>query len=235
MWGKSAPKKKCKCRALSISLVPIVCKRAAGTFCEICSFIYHRRNSYGFYQHEHDRMLFLVRTLPLDVFVRCWRVSSVCVSREASGLMLLCRGFMIDGSTQPYCPLSQPFTSPRQPTAWMCVWERQRGPFLLVATLWLTGLGWLPAALGQVPRAWLECVWTADRQEPAIGLGGEVTWPRISPLPRCANTKRVCVCVCATHFLSYLLFPVQTLTFSQVSLIIRQLESVFATASVRSS
>lgn len=53
------------------------------------------------------------------------------------------------------------------------------------------------------------------------------------PLPRCANRKRVCVC--ATNFLFYLLFPVQTLTFSQVSLIIRRLECVFATASVRSS
>ncbi len=55
------------------------------------------------------------------------------------------------------------------------------------------------------------------------------------PLPRCANTKRVCVCVCAMTFLSYLLFPVQTLTFSQVSFIIRRLESVSATASLRSS
>lgn len=46
----------------------------------------------------------------------------------------------------------------------------------------------------------------------------------------CANTKRVCVCVRAMDFHFYLLFPVQTLTFSQVSLIIRRLESVFATA-----
>lgn len=134
--------------------------------------------------------------------------SELCVRVEGSLWSYVTLSWLYDRWLNP--TLLPPVTTVYLPPSADCVdervcvcereGERQRDPCLLVATFWLTGLGWLPAALGQVPRACWEYVWTVDRQEPAIGLGGEVTWPRISPGERTALlcpgvlTENVCVC-----------------------------------------
>lgn len=109
--------------------------------------------------------------------------------------------------------------------------ERQRAPCLLVGTLWLTGLGWLPAVLGKVPRA-CRSARVNGRQQGAgywARRKGHLTqdhsW-RVScpPLPRCANSKRVCVRV---RFIN-LSFP---LCWVQISLMIKWHESFFVRSS----